>query len=155
MSESWSFSWSWVIDPELRSSPHLCTIHHLWSTGYALYTSRGTPSTDTKSSKSAIIVTNRNLQLDLILLRALNPLSQLALAMAMTETSSYTARVGARHFQNGVLGPINFWKMGSRLENWSPKNLMIIFFFIFLRVFFFLIETPCWCIQCFRSSSSR
>ena len=40
-------------------------------------------------------------------------------------------RVGARHFQNGVLGPINFWKMGSRLENWSPKNLMIIFFFIF------------------------
>ena len=41
-------------------------------------------------------------------------------------------RVGARHFQNGVLGPINFWKMGSRLENWSPKNLMIIFFFHFL-----------------------
>ena len=40
-------------------------------------------------------------------------------------------RVGARHFQNGVLGPINFWKMGSRLENLSPKNLMIIFFFIF------------------------
>ena len=42
-----------------------------------------------------------------------------------------TFRVGARHFQNGVLGPINFWKMGSRLENWSPKNLLIIFFFIF------------------------
>ena len=38
------------------------------------------------------------------------------------------SRVGARHFQNGVLGPINFWKMGSRLENRSPKNLMIFFF---------------------------
>ena len=34
---------------------------------------------------------NRDLQLDLILLRALNPLSQLALAMGMTETSSNTA----------------------------------------------------------------
>ena len=45
--------------------------------------------------------------------------------------SIYSRRVGARHFQNGVLGPINFWKMGSRLENWSPKNFMIIFFFIF------------------------
>ena len=83
-------------------------------------------------------------------------------------SSDIAARVGARHFQNGVLGPINFWKMGSRLENWSPKNLMIFFFFIFsltshlnslsqssrnLRVFF--IETPWWCRRCFRSSSSR
>ena len=91
MSGSWSFSWSWLLSLNWGLRLLCAPFHHLWSTGYALYSSRGTPSTNTKSSKSALVVTNRNLQLDLILLRALNPLSQLALAMGMAETSSYTA----------------------------------------------------------------